>query len=145
MKIMVDADACPVKNIIEETAKKYSLRVIMISNVNSYVSSSYSEVILVDGFSQAADIAIANKTEYGDIVVTQDYGLAALVLAKGAMALHPAGKEYTQENIDELLMQRFVNFKARQIGAKTAHSKKRNLSDDRRFTSKLVQLIEDNL
>ncbi|MDD2585513.1 MAG: YaiI/YqxD family protein [Syntrophomonadaceae bacterium] len=145
MKILVDADACPVKNIIETTAQQYKLEVIMICCVNSPVTSQYAQVIIVDGFSQAADIAIVNKTEKGDIVVTHDYGVAAMVLEKGAMAINPSGKEYTDNNIEELLMQRFINFKARQSGMRTTRFKKRNREDDEHFKKTFVNLIEKSL
>lgn len=145
MKVLVDADACPVKNIIEATAQQYNLEVLMICCVNSPVTSDYAEVIIVDGFSQAADIAIVNKTEKGDIVVTHDYGVAAMVLEKGASAINPSGKEYTDNNIEGLLMQRFINFKARQSGMRTTHFKKRSREDDGYFKKMFVNLIKRNL
>jgi len=141
MKVLVDADACPVKNIIEGIAGNYNLRVIMISNPNHIIDNNYSEHIVVDGGSQAADIAIANRTAAGDIVVTQDYGLASLVLARGAMAIHPDGKIFTLDNIDGLLMQRYVNYKARQAKVRISRAKKRNQDDNQRFIVNFTRLI----
>lgn len=145
MKILVDADACPVKDIIEDLAGNYSLKVIMISNPSHSIRSSYSDIVMVDGGAESVDIAVANRTTAGDIVVTQDYGLAAMVLGKGAVAIHPSGKIYTRENIDGLLMQRFINFKARKAGFKTINPKKREVEDDRRFRRKFTGLIENML
>jgi uncharacterized protein YaiI (UPF0178 family) len=145
MKILVDADACPVKNIIEELAKEYQLGVLMISNHHHGISSDYAQVLMVDGYSQSADLAIVNRTEGGDIVVTQDYGLAAMVLPKNAQAIHPSGNRFTKDNIDSLLARRYLNQKAREAKMKTPKTKKRTARDDLRFRTVLKQVIEENL
>ncbi|MEN6348985.1 MAG: YaiI/YqxD family protein [Syntrophomonas sp.] len=145
MKILVDADACPVKNIIEKMAEDYQLPVLMVCNPSHMIKSSYAQILVVDGSSQAVDIAIVNRTEPGDIIVTQDYGLASLVLAKKAAAIHPSGKIYNAENIDELLMQRFVNFKARQARLKVSNPKKRRSSDDEHFQINFERMLKNRL
>ena len=142
MKILVDADACPVKNIIEDLAEQYNMGVIMVSNHHHYLKSSYAQILTVDAYAQSVDIAIANLAVTGDIVVTQDYGLAALVLEKGIGAIHPGGIIYTRDNIDGLLMQRFINQKAREARIKTGRNKKRNSKDDIRFKQAMIKLIE---
>jgi len=142
VKILVDADACPVKDIIEDIAGNYSLQVIMISNPSHNIRSSYSDIIMVDGGAEAVDIAVVNRSKAGDIVVTQDYGLASMVLGKGAAAINPSGKIYTMENIDGLLMQRYLNYKARKVGLKTINPRKRSAKDDQRFTRNFTELIE---
>jgi uncharacterized protein YaiI (UPF0178 family) len=133
MKILVDADACPVRNIIEDLAQQYNLEVIMVSNHHHELKSSYARVLTVDSYSQSVDIAIANLASTGDIVVTQDYGLASLVLEKGIGAIHPGGIIYTRENIEGLLIQRYINQKAREARIKTGRNRKRNIKDDIRF------------
>ncbi|MEN6462236.1 MAG: YaiI/YqxD family protein [Syntrophomonas sp.] len=145
MKIVVDADACPVKELIEKAAKKYQLEVIMISNHHHVIQSDYARVVVVDGASQSADIAITNITKSGDIVVTQDYGLASMVLGKRALAISPNGNIYDNQNIEGLLMQRFVNYKARKAGLRISGPRKRNPDDDRHFMLNLVMLIEKNI
>ncbi len=142
MRILVDADACPVKNIIEEVAKHYDIEAIMVSNHHHGITSSYAQVLMVDAYSQSVDISIVNIVEAGDIVVTQDYGLAAMVLPKGAGAIHPGGRIYTKDNIDSLLMQRYINQKAREARIKTSRNKKRTLQDDYRFKQEFTRLIE---
>lgn len=142
MRIIVDADSCPVKEIIEEVAEDYMLPVVMVSNLNHNITSSYSEVIVVDGNSQAADLAIVNMTIADDIVVTQDYGLASMVLGKKALAISPHGRVYTLDNIDTLLMQRHINQKARKAGLKTPNPKKRSQLDNEKFRANLINLIE---
>lgn len=141
MKILVDADACPVKDIIEEVAREYQLGLVLISNINHLIESNYGEVQVVDGAAQAADMAIINRTRPGDIVVTQDYGLASMVLAKGGLAIHPMGKQFTEKNIDGLLMQRFINYRARKAGQRINGPRKRNAADNRFFQEKLRELI----
>ncbi len=143
MRIIVDADACPVKNIIEEVASSKQIPVIMVSNLNHNITSSYSEVIVVDGTSQAADIAIVNMANTGDIVVTQDYGLASMILGKDGKAINPNGKVYSLDNIDTLLMQRYVNFKAREARQKISRPKKRNKGDNEKFKNNFIKLINN--
>ncbi len=144
MKILVDADACPVKNIVEAVAGQYSLEVIMVSNLNHLIESQYASVVVVDGAPQSADIAIINLARPGDIVVTQDYGLASMVMAKGSSALAPGGKIYTDDNIDSLLLSRFLNQKARQAGERIKGPRKRAAQDDCKFARSLQQIIEQN-
>lgn len=142
MKIIVDADACPVKDIIEELALEYRLEVIMVSNINHLITSQYAKVVVVDGASEAADIAIINLTRRGDIVVTQDYGLASMALAKSSYAINPLGHQYTATNIEGLLYSRFVNQKARRAGIRIGGPRKRNQDDNRRFRKRLQELIQ---
>lgn len=144
MKIIVDADACPVKEIIEDLAQQNKIRVIMVCNYNHQINSSYAEKVIVGQESQAADITITNMTEPGDIVVTQDYGLASIVLGKGAAAINPSGKIYTDSNIDILLMQRYLNTKARQAGGKHGNPKKRTRKDNNHFAQSFQLLLDKN-
>jgi hypothetical protein len=143
MKILVDADACPVKDIIEKVAKKYHLELILVSNINHLIDSAYGEVVVVDGLSQAADMAIINRTVTGDIVITQDYGLASIALAKGGLALHPVGKQFTEDNIDGLLMQRYINDKVRRAGGRIHGPQKRNAADNSLFEERLSAIINN--
>ena len=145
MKIIVDADACPVKQIIENSSQKHNLEVIMVSNYHHQIKSDYASVVVVDSASQAADLVIVNLTDAGDIVVTQDYGLAAMILGKNAYAIHPMGNIYTSENIEGLLMQRYVNQKARQANKRTPGPRKRKSSDDLRFEHGLENLISQGV
>lgn len=144
MKIIVDADACPVKGIIEELAADAGLEVIMVSNYHHMIKSNYAQVVVVDGSSQSADLNIANQAQKDDIVVTQDYGLAALVLAKKARCIHPQGQIYSPDNIDGLLGQRYANQKARRAGKRITNPRKRQTQDDIRFKKNLARLIDKN-
>ncbi len=141
MKILVDADACPVKEIIEETAKQLGIPVLMFIDTSHILSSDYSEIILVSKAPDAVDIALINRAARGDIVVTQDYGVAAMALGKGAYAIHPGGKVYTDNNIDIMLMERDIARKARRAGERIKnHTGKRTAADNERFSDSFMKL-----
>jgi uncharacterized protein YaiI (UPF0178 family) len=133
MKILVDADACPVKEIIVRMAKRRNIPLVMVIDTSHELSNGYGKVITVDKGADSADYAIAGLTSRGDIVVTQDYGLAAMVLAKGAKAINQDGMIYTNDNIDELLTRRYVGQKIRRSGGRMKGSKKRTKKDDSHF------------
>lgn len=134
MKILVDADACPVKDIIEDIAIKLEIPVIMLIDTSHILHSEYSQVISVSQAPDAVDFALINRTEKGDIVVTQDYGVAAMALGKGAYAIHHNGRVYTDYNIDIMLMERDYAKKLRRSGKRVkGHNKKRTHDQDLQF------------
>ena len=141
MKILVDADACPVKDIIVRMAKRRGAPVIMVIDTSHELDDGYSEVITVDKGADSADYAIATLASRGDIVVTQDYGLAAMVLAKGARAINQDGMAYTDDNMDELLARRYIGQKVRRGGGRTKGPKKRTKADDGRFESSFGRMF----
>ncbi len=144
MKILVDADACPVKDIIETVAESLRIPVVMLIDTSHILSSRYSEIILVSKAPDAVDFALINRTSKGDIVVTQDYGVAAMALGKGAYAIHPGGKLYTEHNIDIMLMERDIAKKCRRSGERIGgHAKKRTSADDNRFTEAFIRLCNN--
>lgn len=143
MHIFIDADACPVVGIVEKTAKKYNLPVTLLCDTNHILYSDYSEVIVVGAGADAVDYKLISICHKGDIVVSQDYGVAAMALGKGAYAIHQSGKWYTNDNIDQMLMERHLNKKARR-GSHKNHLKgpgKRTEEDDLRFTQSFERLI----
>ena len=143
MKIYVDADACPVVGVVENVAKKYQVPVTLLCDTNHVLSSEYSEVMIVGAGADAVDFKLITLCHSGDIVVTQDYGVAAMALSKKAYAIHQSGKWYTDENIDQMLMERHLAKKAR-MGKGKHHLKgpaKRTEEDDLRFSDSFVKLI----
>ena len=106
MRIYVDADACPVIPIVEQVAEKNNIAVTLLCDTNHVLDSDYSEVKIIGAGADAVDFALINLCGKNDIVVTQDYGVAAMALGKGAYAIHQSGKWYTDENIDQMLMER---------------------------------------
>ena len=143
MKIFVDADACPVIDIVEDIATKYNIPVTLLCDTNHVLTSDYSEVVVVGAGADAVDYKLISICHRGDIVVTQDYGVAAMALGKGAFAIHQSGKWYTNENIDQMLMERHLNKKARRASSRN-HIKgprKRTEEDDQRFAESFEKLL----
>ncbi len=144
MQILIDADACPVVQIAEKVAIKYNIPVTLICDTNHILNSDYSEVIVVSAGADAVDYRLINICHKGDIVITQDYGVAAMALAKGAYSIHQSGRWYTNENIDQMLMERHINKKARRTSAKN-HIKgprKRTEEDDKRFAESFEKIVK---
>lgn len=145
MRILIDADACPVIRIAEEAARKYGIACTLLCDTNHILRSDYSEVRTIDAGADAVDLALMNICRKGDVVITQDYGVAAMVLGRGAFAMHQSGKRYTNDNIDELLMQRHLTKKARRASSRS-HLKgpsKRSAEDDRNFREAFEQLLKE--
>ena len=143
MKILVDADACPVVSIVEHMAEKYGIPVILLCDTNHVLQSEYSEVKVIGAGADAVDFALVGLCQKGDLVVTQDYGVAAMILGKGAYGIHQSGKWYTDENIDRMLMERHISKKVHR--SKSKHHlrgpAKRTAEDDTRFEESLERLI----
>jgi uncharacterized protein YaiI (UPF0178 family) len=143
MKILVDADACPVREIIESVAMNLQIKVIMLTDTSHILTSDYSEIVLVSKAPDAVDFALINRTAKGDIVVTQDYGVAAMALGKGAYAIHPGGKIYTDNNIEIMLMERDIAKKCRRMGDRIkSHNGKRTEADNARFKAAFLRLCK---
>lgn len=143
MQIYIDADACPVVGIVEKIAEKYKIPVTLLYDTNHVLSSDHSEVIVVGAGADAVDYKLISICHKGDIVVTQDYGVAAMALGKGAYAIHQSGKWYTDDNIDQMLLERHLNKKARRSSHKNhiKGPKKRTQEDDERFAQSFEKLI----
>ena len=150
MKIFVDADACPVVGIVEKIAKQHNVPVTLLCDTNHVLSSDYSEVIVVGAGADAVDYKLISICRKRDIVVSQDYGVAAMALGKGAYAIHQSGKWYTNDNIDQMLMERHLNKKARRSSHKKhiKGPKKRTAEDDERFAQsfeKMLLMVQEKL
>lgn len=147
MKILVDADACPVVKIVEKVAQEKEIPLILICDTSHVMSSDYAQVIIVDKGADSADFALIGKSVRGDIVVTQDYGVAAMALGKGVHVIHQSGREYTNENIDQMLFERHMSKKARRSSSKFHGKgpKKRTEEDDIRFESAFRRLVDEGL
>ena len=143
MKVLVDADACPVTEIVIDEAKKRNVPVVLYTDTNHVLFSDYADVKTIGAGADAVDFALVNGTEAGDIVVTQDYGLAAMVLAKKAYGIGPFGKVYTEANIEDLLTRRAITKDARRKGShvKLRGAKKRTVGDDDAFREAFVKLL----
>jgi hypothetical protein len=141
MKILIDADACP-KPVLQSCTRlgrKYNIPVWTVASFNHRIESDHS-IVVGDGF-QEADMKIMNLTEAGDIIVTGDWGLAAMVLGKKAKCLSPMGREFDPEKIGFLLEEREVKAKIRRGGGRTRGPKKRKSADDWRFEVRLEEIL----
>ncbi|MBD3305510.1 YaiI/YqxD family protein [candidate division KSB3 bacterium] len=146
MKIFVDGDSCPVKETIVAIAAEKQVAVVFVVSTSGYFDRGWNvQTVMVDSAPQAADIAIINRLEAGDIVVTQDYGLALLVLGKRGKAISPRGRRYTDDNIDRLLQQRQMHAEARKAGARLKGPRKRSGQDTARFSQNFRRLLDECL
>jgi hypothetical protein len=143
VKILVDADACPVRGILREEATRRGVPLLMVvSMAHDLEGGNGIEVLRVDTGFQSVDIAIVNRAEEKDIVVTSDYGLAAMVLGKGSRAISPSGKIFSPQNMDLLLEKRHAAARTRRGGGKTKGPRARTRDDDVRFRDNLLRLLE---
>lgn len=143
MHIYVDADACPVIRIVENIARKYNIETTLICDTNHMLTSDYSDVVTVSVGADAVDFKLVNLCTRDDIVVTQDYGVAAMALSKGAYAIHQSGKWYTTDNIDQMLMQRHITKCAKRASSKNhiKRHKKRSNEDNIHFAESFEKLV----
>ncbi|MGP4107688.1 YaiI/YqxD family protein [Virgibacillus sp. L01] len=145
MKIYVDADACPVKETIISIAANHNIEVIL---VKSFAHFSHSDeqpgvkTIYVDTGAEAADYRIMKLAQKNDMIITQDYGLASLGLAKGCTVLHHKGFEYSNDNIDKLLQTRYASAMARKSGKRTKGPKAYTTEDEKKFSQLLLKKLE---
>jgi uncharacterized protein len=114
MKVLVDADSCPVLDVIRQVSARLGVPVITVASYRHRIDGA--EHITVGPEPQAADLAVINRTRRGDVVITHDYGLAAMVLAKGAHALSPWGHRFTNEEMDGRLAQAALSARMRRSG-----------------------------
>lgn len=145
MKILVDADACPVKEIIVRLAREKALPVTMLIDTSHEIHDGYSTVITVDKGRDSADIRLVNLIESGDIVVTQDFGVAAMALAKEAKVLNQNGMIYDNSNMDRLLFERALGQEVRRAGGRTGKIRKRTKQDDEAFERTLSRMIQESI
>ncbi|MBN3525922.1 YaiI/YqxD family protein [Paenibacillus apiarius] len=146
LRIVVDADACPVKNEIIAVALEMGAGVMFVASYAAFapdwqLANHDIHTIFVDQAFQAADIYIANAARSGDVVVTNDYGLAALCLPRGAYVITPRGGELTSDNVDEYLSRRHISSKSRRAGIRTKGPRAMSESDRENFQHKLTKLL----
>lgn len=138
--IFVDADGCPVVNETISIAKQFKLPCILICDTAHEMHRDGAETVIVSKGADAVDFVLVNRVKKGDIVVTQDYGLAAMVLAKQGHPIDQNGRRYTEENIDQLLFARHTAQKIRAAGGRLRGPKKRSKENNERFMKNLRDL-----
>lgn len=142
MKVLIDADACPVVDIAVSLCRKYQKECLLLCDTAHEMRREGAQTLVFDKGSDSVDFALVNRVNSRDIVITQDYGLASMCLARGARVLHQDGWEYTQYNIDALLFQRHASREYRAAGGRTKGPTKRKNAQNQAFTDALRKLLE---
>ena len=142
MRILIDADGCPVVDITVLAAKENNIECIILCDTSHVFEKEGARTITVSKGADSVDFALVNMIEPGDIVITQDYGLAAMCLARNAVVLRQDGLEYTAENMDALLMARHTARKSRKGGGRLHGMGKRQKSEDRQYECALRCVLE---
>ncbi len=144
MKLLIDADACPVTDIALGCAKEYNINdCVLICDTSHLIERKGAKTVIVSKGSDSADFALVNLVENGDVVVTQDYGLAAMCLAKNAKVLNQNGLIFTDYNIGTLLEQRHLSKKIRMSGGRTKGPPKRTKQQDDDFLVSLKKILSE--
>ena len=142
MRVLIDADACPVVSLAVTLCRQYNIPCILLCDTAHQLYKDGAETLVFDKGADSVDFALVNRVIPGDIVITQDYGLASMCLAKGARVLHQDGWEYTVYNIDALLLQRHEARKFRTSGGRTKGPKKRTAAQDQAFSAAFQKLLQ---
>lgn len=146
MRILIDADGCPVVQNAINVGRRYNLEVIILCDTSHVFDREYAKTITVSKGADSVDFALVNMINKNDIVITQDYGLAAMCLAKEAFVISQDGFMYTSENIDSLLFFRHTAKKIRNSGGRLKGNAKRDRNlKDTAFEKVLTECIEENL
>lgn len=139
--LLIDADGCPVVDLACQTAKEFGLPAVLLCDTSHEMSRPGAETVIVSKGADAVDFVLVNRVKKGDVVITQDYGLAAMVLARQAYAIDQNGREYTSENIDQLLLSRHTAKKIRNAGGRLKGPSKRRPEDNEQFAVQLNDLL----
>ena len=142
MKVFVDADACPVVDITVRLCKNARIECILLCDTAHEMRREGAQALVFDKGADSVDFALVNRVSPGDIVITQDYGLASMCLAKQASVLHQDGWAYTEDNIGALLFQRHESKRYRMAGGRVKGPSKRRAEQDRAFEAALQQLVQ---
>ena len=142
MRILIDADGCPVVNICVEKAKSADVKCHIFCDTSHEFDKEGVQMHVVPKGADSADFCLVNFIEREDIVITQDYGLASMALSRGAYVINQDGLEYTEYNIDALLLARHTAKKIRNAGGRLKGNPKRTKMQDENFKEKLLELLE---
>ncbi len=145
MKVLIDADACPVTDIAVSLCRRFSVPCVLLCDTAHELHREGAATLILDKGADSVDLALANRAEAGDIVITQDYGLASLCLAKKALVLHQDGWAYTADNIDALLFLRHAAREYRAAGGRTKGPAKRKSAQDQAFRQALSSLLQQTV
>lgn len=143
MRILIDADGCPVVDLAVRLAQRHHLDCLLLCDTSHVFEKTGAKTLTVSKGADSVDFALVNLLALGDLVITQDYGLAAMCLSRGARVLHQDGMEYTADNIDALLLARHTAKKVRNAGGRLKGSAKRTREQDVAFERALQNLLTE--
>ena len=143
MKIWIDGDGCPVVKETVALAQVYRIPCTILCDTSHMFRSDFADVMVCDKGADSVDFAIANRVLPGDLVITQDYGLASMCLARSARVVHQDGWEYTPDNMDALLFSRHASRKYRAAGGRTKGPSRRTAAQDMAFEACLKGLLQN--
>ena len=141
MRILIDADGCPVVDIAVRTAKKHNIECLILCDTSHVFEKDGAATLTFSKGADSVDFALVNIVKTGDIVITQDYGLAAMCLARNAIVISQDGMEYTADNIDALLLARHTAKEIRNSGGRLKGPSKRTAGQDLAFERALERLL----
>ena len=142
MKILIDADGCPVVDITLRLGRQYGIPCLILCDTAHFYQREGAQTLVFDKGADSVDFSLVNRIAPGDIVITQDYGLASMCLSRKARVLHQDGWEYTQDNIDALLLVRHESRKYRASGGRMKGSSKRTQAQNTAFENGLKALLQ---
>ena len=142
MKILIDADGCPVVDITLRLGRQYGIPCLILCDTAHFFQREGAQTLVVDKGADSVDFSLVNRIAPGDIAITQDYGLASMCLSRKARVLHQDGWEYTQDNIDALLLVRHESRKYRASGGRMKGSPKRTQAQNTAFENGLKALLQ---
>lgn len=142
MRILIDADGCPVVDATIRIAGLFHTEVLILCDTSHVFEKEGAKTLTFSKGADSVDFALVNMVQRGDIVITQDYGLAAMCLARGSVPISQDGMAYTAENIDALLLARHTAKKIRNGGGRIKGPSKRSPSQDQAFEANLRALVE---
>ena len=145
MKVLIDADACPVVDIAVTLCKTAKIECLLLCDTAHILQREDAQTLIFDKGADSVDFALVNRVTPGDIVITQDYGLASMCLARQARVLHQDGWEYTQYNMSGLMEQRHAAKKFRAAGGRTKGPSKRTAAQNTAFKNALWQVLQQSV
>ena len=145
MKVLIDADACPVVDIVIKLSNEFHIECVLLCDTAHTMQREGAKTLIFDKGSDSVDFALVNRVAPNDIVITQDYGLASMCLARGAQVLHQDGWTYTEYNISGLLEQRHAAQKFRASGGRAKGPSKRKPQQDEAFKNSLRNLLQQSV
>ena len=145
MKVLIDADACPVVDITVRLCKEFHIPCLLLCDTAHQMHRDGAQTLVFDKGADSVDFALVNRADTGDLVITQDYGVASMCLAKGTRILHQDGWEYTEYNISGLMEQRHAAKKFRAAGGRTKGPAKRTSAQDKAFADSLRFLLQQSV